>query len=175
MSKTPPTRSDEAPATATAPVHDPIALTHYIETRYHARHRAQLLHLAEVAEKVEAVHATSPHVPRGLSELLRRMIGEMEVHMKKEELLLFPAMRKGGAPGLKERIAAIRAEHDDQDAELAEIRRITGGPTLPENACRTWTALHEGIVVFITDLEEHTRLENDVLFPQFEKPEKGDG
>jgi regulator of cell morphogenesis and NO signaling len=28
--------------------------------------------------------------------------------------------------------------------------------------------LHAGFVEFMTDLEEHIRLENEVLFPQFE-------
>ena len=79
-----------------APIHDAAELTRYIETRYHARHREQLPSLAAMAEKVETVHFGDDHVPEGLSNILRRMIGELEVHMKKEELILFPAIRKGG-------------------------------------------------------------------------------
>ena len=41
--------------TETAPIHDPSALTRYIETRYHARHREQLPQLAQLAGRVEAV------------------------------------------------------------------------------------------------------------------------
>ena len=62
----------------------------------------------------------------------------------------------------------MRADHDDHAAEVDEIRRLTGGPTLPKGACGTWTTLYTGLHAFLTDLEEHMRLENDVLSPQFE-------
>ena len=139
----------------TTPPQDPAELTRYIETRYHALHREQLPVLAQMAERVETVHFGDDHVPEGLSDLLERMIGEMEVHMKKEELILFPAIRKGGMPGIENPIAVMRADHDDH-------------ATLPEGACGTWTALYTGLAEFLGDLEEHMRLENDVLFPQFE-------
>lgn len=154
--------------TETAPLEDAAALTRYIETRYHAHHREQLPPLAEMAAKVETVHSGDENAPKGLADILRRLIGEMEVHMKKEELILFPAIRKGGGPGIESPIAVMRADHDNHAAEVAEIRRLTGGPSLPEGACRTWAALYAGLSEFISDLEEHTRLENDVLFPQFE-------
>lgn len=148
---------------------DPVALTHHIERRYHARHREQLPRLAELAEKVEAVHSGDAHVPEGLAALLRRLIGEMEVHMKKEELILFPAIRRGGGPGIEHPIAVMRADHDDHDAEMAEIHRLTADLTLPDGACRTWSALYEGLAEFSADLKDHIRLENDVLFPPFEE------
>ena len=152
-----------------APIHDASELTRYIEARYHARHRQQLPDLADLAEKVETVHAGADGLPEGLSGLLRRMIGEMEVHMKKEELILFPAIRKGGRPGIEGPIHMMRADHDDQAGEVVEIRRLTADLTLPEAACRTWAALYDGLDEFLADLEEHLRLENEVLFPQFEQ------
>jgi regulator of cell morphogenesis and NO signaling len=147
---------------------DPIALTRHIETRYHARHREQLPQLAAMAERVEDVHFGDEGVPEGLSSLLRRMIGEMEVHMKKEELILFPAIRKGGIPGLEAPIAVMRADHAGHDRDVAEIHRLTANLTLPDGACGTWTGLYHGLAAFIRDLTAHMRLENDVLFPQFE-------
>ena len=151
-----------------APLHDAAELTRFIETRYHARHREQLAMLVELSEKVEAVHVDDPRAPAGLAVVLRRMIGAMEVHMKKEELILFPAIRKGGVPGLENPIAVMRADHDDHVVELAEIRRITGGPDLPDDACGSWTRLYMGLEDFMDDLQAHIRLENDVLFPEFE-------
>ena len=147
---------------------DPAALTRHIEERYHARHRQQLPALAAMAERVEDVHFGDEAVPEGLSALLRRMIGALEVHMKKEELILFPAIRRGGGPGVAAPIAVMRADHDDHDREIAEIRRLTRDLTLPEGACRTWAALYSGLGEFLTDLDAHIRLENEVLFPPFE-------
>lgn len=155
--------------TETAPTDDPAELTRYIETRYHVRHREQLPRLAELAEKVETLHAGKADTPRGLADLLRRMIGEMEVHMKKEELILFPAIRRGGMPGIETPIAVMRADHDNHDCDIAEIRRLTANLTLQQGACRSWNALYEGLGEFVADLEDHMRLENEVLFPPFEE------
>ncbi|MGB2893377.1 MAG: hemerythrin domain-containing protein [Albidovulum sp.] len=151
-----------------ASLDDAAGLTRHIEARYHQRHRAQLPRVAEMAAKVETVHFGNEALPKGLSDLLRRMIGEMEVHMKKEELILFPAIRAGGRPGIENPIAVMRADHDDHEREVGEIRRLTRNLTLPDRACATWTALYAGLAEFIDDLNEHIRLENDVLFPQFE-------
>lgn len=147
---------------------DPAALTRHIETRFHVRHREQLPALVALAEKVETVHFGDDHAPEGLAELLQQMIGALEVHMKKEELILFPAIRRGGGPGIATPIAVMRADHDDHAREVAEIRRLTGDLHLPQGACRTWTALYTGLEEFLADLAEHIRLENDVLFPPFE-------
>ena len=154
--------------TDTAPTPDAAALTCFIETRYHARHRQQLPQLAEMAERVEAVHFGDENVPEGLSNILRRMIGEMGVHMEKEELILFPAIRKGGGPDIENSITAMRADHDDHAAEVAQLRHLTAGMVLPVGACGTWTTLYAGLAEFIDDLEAHMHLENEILFPQFE-------
>ncbi|GAB4301080.1 MAG: hypothetical protein Kow0058_16110 [Roseovarius sp.] len=164
----PPIQIQES-AMSEAPLDDPAELTRHIETRYHARHREQLPRLAELAEKVETVHFGDEDLPEGLGELLRRMIGEMEVHMKKEELILFPAIRRGGMPGIENPIAVMRADHAGHEREIAEIRRLTANLTLPKSACRSWSALYDGLAEFVADLEAHMRLENEVLFPPFEQ------
>ena len=117
--------------TDTAPLQDAAELTRHIETRYHARHREQLPALVQLAERVESVHFGDDNVPEGLSDLLRGMIGAMEVHMKKEELILFPAIRKGGAPGIENPIAVMRADHDDHAAEVALSLIHISEPTRP--------------------------------------------
>ncbi|GAA6201245.1 hemerythrin domain-containing protein [Aquicoccus sp. SU-CL01552] len=85
--------------TQLTPPEDPADLIRFIEVEYHAKHRAQLPELAAQSEKVEIVQ----DVPAGLANLLRRMIGELEGHMKKEELILFPAIRNApvGSDALK--------------------------------------------------------------------------
>ena len=153
--------------TQSVPPTDPAEMTTYIETRYHQTHRAQLPDLAALALKVERVHGDRPDAPVGLGALLQRLIGTLEVHMKKEELILFPAIRRGGGPGIENPIAVMRADHDDHQTEVVEIRRLTHDLTLPEGACRSWTALYDGLGEFLRDLDTHIRLENDVLFPRF--------
>lgn len=151
----------------TAPLDNPAELTRFIEARYHARHRAELPEIVALAARVEQVHEGVPHVPQGLAVLLRKMVGDLEVHMKKEELILFPAIRRG-ASGLGAPIAVMRADHDDHGVEIGRIRAMTGGFTPPEGACAKWRALCARLTSFVSDFEEHVRLENEVLFPPFE-------
>lgn len=105
--------------TDTPPKGDPAALTLFIEKR------DQLPGLAHLAHKVERVHAGEPDAPAGLGDLLQRLIGELEMHMKKEELILFPAIRRGGKARIEAPIAAIRADHDDHGTDIARIRALT--------------------------------------------------
>ena len=89
------------------------------------------------------------------------------MHMQKEELILFPALRKGRGPRLANPIAAMIAEHDDHGVHLRELQRLTGSFTPPEGACATWRALYTGLDKFADDLVDHIHTENNVLFPRF--------
>lgn len=144
------------------------ALIDRILSRYHEVHRRELPEIAALAEKVERVHHDHAAAPLGLAEVLRQMAGEMEAHMQKEERILFPMMRSGGRPGIENPIAVMRADHDNHAEAIGRIRDLTSDLTLPEGACRSWTALYHGTGKFLEDLETHMRLENDILFPRFE-------
>lgn len=143
-------------------------LIDHILTRYHATHRREMPELINLARKVEAVHAEHPAVPRGMAELLREMLGELEVHMKKEELILFPAMRRRSQGGLDTPIAQMRHDHDDHGEHLHKLESLTGNFVLPDGACRSWQALYAGGAKLASDLMEHIHLENNVLFPRYE-------
>lgn len=87
--------------------------------------------------------------------------------MKKEELILFPAIRSA-ATGLGAPVAAMRNDHDDHASDIARIGQLTNGLTPPDDACASWTRLYAELGDFISELEAHIRLENEVLFPQVE-------
>lgn len=150
------------------------ALINHIVERYHRTHRREMPELVALARKVETVHGTDPNAPHGLADALQGMIGEMEVHMKKEELLLFPALSRGRTQGAAERIATMRHDHDGQEESLARVAAITHGFRLPADACASWQRLYAGTRKLVEDLEEHIYLENEILFPRFEgDPEAG--
>jgi regulator of cell morphogenesis and NO signaling len=144
-------------------------LIDHILTRYHETHRRELTELVELAKTVEAVHANHPEVPRGLADLLHQMRGELEVHMKKEELILFPVMRRGPRPGVDEPIAQMRHEHDGHGEHLRRLESLTNDFHPPADACPSWQALYTGTAKFAEDLIEHIHRENNVLFPRFQK------
>ncbi|MGE0180641.1 MAG: iron-sulfur cluster repair protein YtfE [Parvularculaceae bacterium] len=158
-------QSNQLPAAAPA---ETPALIDYILERYHETHRRELPELVRLAQRVEKVHADHPDVPRGLADLLEQMIGELEVHMKKEELILFPAMRRQGGAKFDAPIIQMRHDHNDHGAHLRQIETLTGRFQLPDGACRTWEALYAGVKKLVDDLMEHVHLENNVLFPRFE-------
>lgn len=144
------------------------ALIEHIVERYHETHRRELPELVALARKVERVHGTDPNAPHGLAEALADMVGDLEVHMKKEEFILFPAMQQGRADAVAAPIAVMRHDHHDHEEALARIAAITHGFRLPPDACSSWTRLYAGTRKLVEDLDEHIRLENDVLFPRFE-------
>jgi len=143
-------------------------LIELILDRYHRVHRRELSELRQLARRVERVHADHPAVPKGLSDLLDRLQAELESHMEKEEQILFPLMRGGGAPMIVHPIAMMRHEHDEAGEDLKVISELTGDLTLPAEACNTWRALYAGLAKFAEDLTEHIHIENNILFPKFE-------
>lgn len=140
-----------------------------IETRYHAVHRQELPELVRLARRVEVAHKNHPAVPRGIAALLEQMSAELEQHMQKEEQILFPLMRRGGHPMIAEPIAVMLAEHDDHGAHLRCLEALTHDFTVPDDACPTWRALCIGAKKLAADLMDHIHLENNVLFPRFQR------
>jgi len=154
--------------TEAAVAYETAALVDHILTRYHEVHRAELADLGPLARKVETVHEDDPLLPRGLANALDELAKEMEEHMAKEEMILFPAMRAGGGAGIEHPIAVMRADHDDHAKNITRIRELTNDLTPPEHACGSWRALYSGTQKLFDDLASHIALENDVLFPRFE-------
>ena len=157
-------RTGPQPTWDTRPLPD---LCDHIESHYHAALRRDLPPLVEAARRVERVHAEHPDVRAGLADLLEEFAAAIENHMRKEELVLFPLIRRGTPPpGIAMPISAMQHEHDLHGAELAGIRALTSRFTLPPGACATWTALYTGLAALERELMEHIALENNVLFPR---------
>jgi regulator of cell morphogenesis and NO signaling len=150
------------------PAQDTGAMIDHIVSRFHEVHRRQLPELIMLSRKVEQVHAGKAGVPAGLADLMQQALGELEVHMRKEELILFPAMRRQGAGPLDGPIAQMRDEHVDHGEFIERVIEMTGDFTPPEGACGTWRALYAGAAQFKDDLIEHIHTENNILFPRFE-------
>ncbi len=150
---------------------DPHALIDHILTRYHDTHRRELPELIELAQRVEAVHAGHPQVPRGLAAMLRNIAAELDAHMQKEEQVLFPMMRAGGMPMIVHPIAMMQHEHVEHGERLRRLEALSHGHVPPADACTSWIALYAGTRKLVDDVMQHIHLENNVLFPQFAQPD----
>ncbi|HYD41511.1 MAG TPA: iron-sulfur cluster repair protein YtfE [Anaeromyxobacter sp.] len=145
----------------------PLAdLIDFIIARYHVPLRRDLPDLVALARKVEHRHADKESCPRGLGDLLEGIQAEVASHLEKEEQILFPIVKAGRGPDAGMPIRVMELEHDQHGANLRRIRELTGDLVLPREACRSWTALYDGLTRLEAELMEHIHLENNVLFPR---------
>jgi regulator of cell morphogenesis and NO signaling len=147
---------------------DSTELADHIVARYHQTHRAELPELIRLARRVEAVHRDHAEVPAGLADTLEAALEDLEDHMRKEEQILFPAIRSGFKGPLDGPIMVMRHEHDDHARTITRLQVLTHSYEPPADACRSWQALYHGVEKLVTDLTEHMHLENNVLFPRFQ-------
>ncbi|MBP7567306.1 MAG: iron-sulfur cluster repair protein YtfE [Burkholderiaceae bacterium] len=142
-------------------------LVDHLLVRYHAVHRQQLPELIRLARRVEQVHGDREDCPHGLADHLDTMAQELESHMRKEELVLFPLIARGhGALGTMP-IGVMRGEHEEHGEALRRLAELTNDITPPRGACTTWRALYTGLKAFRDDLIAHIHTENNILFERF--------
>ena len=111
-----------------------------------------------------------------LQETFAVLQHELLDHMKKEDVVLFPAivaLEAGAAPGrssgwtwIDQPIGAMEAEHASAGAALARIAELTDGHVPPEDACPTFRGLYHGLSELERDMHVHVHLENHILFPR---------
>jgi len=151
------------------------ALVDHIEATHHAFMKRALPRLAQFAAKVSEVHGDLHPYLREMKETLADLTAEIELHLGKEEAVLFPAIRtleaNEGAPAfhcghLSNPIRVMEQEHDQAGAALARLRELSGGYALPEGACETFAAYYEALQALERDLHRHIHKENNVLFPR---------
>jgi regulator of cell morphogenesis and NO signaling len=120
----------------------------------------------------------------GLPEVFNALRAELESHLRKEEMILFPAIAAYEAAlnsgeclprvpfgSVANPIAMMENEHESAGEALANIRAITHGFEVPEHACVTYRALISGLEELERDLHMHIHLENNILFVRAERLE----
>jgi regulator of cell morphogenesis and NO signaling len=104
---------------------------------------------------------------------------EMEGHMKKEELILFPRIKELqklvnnenanlqlNITYLQSPITVMEQEHDHAGSLLNDIRILSNDYTPPQDACTTYRLSFAALKAFELDLHQHVHLENNILFPK---------
>ncbi|MPN53049.1 Iron-sulfur cluster repair protein YtfE [bioreactor metagenome] len=130
-------------------------------------HREQLPELIRLARRVEQVHGERETCPHGLADHLTAMAQELESHMRKEELVLFPMIARGHGAMSGMPISVMRSEHEEHGQALQRLYALTDNITPPRDACTTWRALYTGLRAFRDDLMAHIHTENNILFERF--------
>ncbi len=158
-------REDDAPAVSW-PSRPASELIDFILDRYHEPLRRDLPPLVDLARKVEQVHADKPTCPRGLTDHLEQVAAAVEMHLMKEEQILFPAIRASQGASLLMPINVLMQEHEDHGENLQRTRALTADLSAPPEACTSWRHLYRQLETLESDLMQHIHLENHVLFPK---------
>jgi regulator of cell morphogenesis and NO signaling len=142
-------------------------LIDHIVERYHETHRRDLPVLIGLAREVAVAHAGPPALPTDLSRLLQTMHLELEMHMCKEEHIVFALIKEGDGPLIASTIEMMMLDHETHGDMLRQLEALTAGCVPPADASQSWHALYAGLRTLIDDLVDHIHLENNVLFPRF--------
>jgi regulator of cell morphogenesis and NO signaling len=104
--------------------------------------------------------------------------GELTLHLRKEEQVLFPMIRaledarnsgtfeEAEFRGIEFPIERMIGEHEDAGEVLRDLRAITNGYSVPDDGCATFRALYQAMEAFERDMHLHIHLENNILFPR---------
>lgn len=139
----------------------------YILKRFHEPLPEELARVEAMARKVHRVHGSKD--PERLGALMETVVAlreELEPHLMKEERVLFPWILSGNGTTANAPVQVMMSEHESTGEQLARIRELTGGFTIPPQACGTWRALWQGLEALEAELHEHIHLENNILFPR---------
>ena len=157
----------------------PDLIDHILQVHHAYLHEA-LPRIKELVRKVLHAHgARHGDTLRQVQDLYNALDTELTSHLRKEEQVLFPHIvaaeihRQGGPAepaacfgSVGNPIRQMEAEHEGAGEVLAQLRKVTGDYTLPDDACPTFRALYEELQRMEEDLHQHIHLENNILFPR---------
>lgn len=154
-------------------------LVDFIEKTHHRYVEIKTPVLLQFLDKLCTVHGSNHPELFEINELFKGCAGELAQHMKKEELILFPFIKKMiGATISHENIeppffgtvnnpiTMMMEEHDAEGERFRKIAALTNNYTTPEDACNTYRATYSILNDFEQDLHKHIHLESNILFPK---------
>ncbi len=156
-------------------------LADYVEKRHHRYVEESTPVLKQYLNKLCKVHGKQHPELFDITEHFNKTAGELSVHMKKEELVLFPWIRKmvkaehRNEPldrphfgTVKNPIAKMMEEHENEGERFGLIAELSNDYEPPTDACNTYRVTFSLLKDFEEDLHSHIHLENNILFPKAE-------
>ena len=160
-------------------------LADYIEKKHHRYVEAKTQEIKPYLDKICRVHGDRHPELLEINELFNEAAGELAAHMKKEELILFPFVRKMAkvkqentkleAPHfgtVENPIQMMMHEHTTEGERFRKIEALSNNYTPPADACNTYRVTFALLKEFEADLHLHIHLENNILFPKAIELEK---
>ena len=152
-------------------------LVNYIISVHHSYVKQEGPQVVAYLQKIASKHGDRHNELRKILEIFANLKLELDNHMQKEELILFP--RIVGLETLQKNynsttplnyleapVSVMEHEHDDAGKLLDELRNLTSNYQPPADACTTYRLAFAALRSFETDLHKHIHLENNILFPK---------
>ena len=149
-------------------------LIDYIEKKHHRYINQKTPVILTYLKKVTSVHGIAHPELLEIYELFTASAQNLAAHMKKEELILFPYIKKlenSETPitahfgSVENPIAMMKEEHNDEGERFSRISELSNAYQLPPDACPTYNVTFQLLKEFESDLHQHIHLENNILFP----------
>jgi len=160
-------------------------LAEYIEKKHHRYVEEKIPILRQFLDKLCSVHGERHPELFEINELFTASAGELTAHMRKEELVLFPFVKRmvnaklGHAAiqpppfgTVENPITMMMQEHDNEGVRFRQIAELTNNYTPPADGCNTYIVTFAMLNEFEQDLHLHIHLENNILFPEAIKLEQ---
>ena len=154
-------------------------LADYVEKTHHKYVEEKSAMLIPYLNKLCKVHGQRHPELFEINELFIGSAQDLAAHMKKEELILFPfikkmveAKKKGEAlPAprfgtVENPVAMMKHEHEAEGERFVKIAELTNNYEFPDDACGTYQVTYRMLEDFQNDLHKHIHLENNILFPK---------
>lgn len=159
-------------------------LIDYIEKTHHRYVEEKTPTLLQFLDKLCKVHGNAHPELFEVYDLFKGCAGELAQHMKKEELILFPFIKRLVSATIHNEtiemppfgtvdnpIAMMKEEHDAEGERFRKIVTLTDNYTPPADACNTYKVTFAMLQEFEQDLHKHIHLENNILFPKAQQLE----
>ncbi len=160
-------------------------LADYVEKTHHRYVEENSTVLLQYLNKLCKVHGDRHPELFEINKLFTESAQELAAHMKKEELILFPFIKRMVAAKqngeelpkphfgtVENPVAMMKHEHTTEGERFQKIAELTNNYQFPEDACGTYQVTFRMLEDFEQDLHKHIHLENNILFPKAIELEK---
>lgn len=157
----------------------PADLADHVVDTHHRYLWEELPRLSFLVDKIAEVHGGRHPELAKIQSLYATLRVEFEPHLRREELMVFPGIKRvaagerpvitapaaGEDHSLAGRIHTLVEEHDATGEIIDEMREISGGFVVPDDGCATYQLTYQALDQLEADTHLHVHKENNVLFP----------
>lgn len=159
-------------------------LASYIENTHHKYVTDMLPQIMVHLNKISDVHGAMHPELFEIRNIFEGITHELTSHMKKEEFMIFPIIKKmvwslkNNQPiqmpafgTIANPIGVMMQDHDHEGGNMREIAKLSSNYTVPADGCTTYEVAFKMLADFEKNLHKHIHLENNILFPKAMKLE----